>query len=299
MNNILFIAISLTFLLSESSASLYKKNSSATVRIDTIIPDTVLANDGSCGTGFIIEHTGVIVTNHHVIDGAKEIIVELENGIKYNVQGFYYVDENLDIAIMKIPAYGLPTVTLGNSNNLEVLDEVFTIGNPLCNIDANSKNTSSMGNVSQRYTDENGVDWIKFTAPISGGNSGGPLFNMNGEVIGINTATWIGDAQNLNLAVPINYARGYIESGLSFINMKTDYDYLADSWDRYYPEHLNTCYDLEDVNEEECDCIFDAKKENFEHWHYVEFTDEFIDIVDEKCFNQDTVIDNSKNQFNN
>ena len=281
---IIFIVLLSSVLFSESSSLLYKKNSPATVRIDAFVPDNVIRNDGGCGTGFIIDPMGVIVTNHHVIDGAKSISVELESGVKYEVQGFYYIDERLDIAIMKIPAFGLPYVKLGNSNYIEELEEIFTIGNPLCGSDEYSKNTASIGNISQRYTDDEGIDWIKHTAPISSGNSGGPLLNMSGEVIGVNTRVWTGDAQNLNLAIPINYVRGYVESGLLNVNIPVDYDYVTDSWDRYYSEQLKNCNER-DFSEEQCECVFNMKKENFEHWHYVELTDNFIEIVNEKCFN--------------
>tara|TARA_Y100001970_G_scaffold122493_2_gene151832 strand:+ start:3632 stop:6763 length:3132 start_codon:yes stop_codon:yes gene_type:complete len=298
IQNFILIIISLNLLLSQSSAELYKKNSPATVRIDAIVPDDIVGNDGGCGTGFIIDQMGIIVTNHHVIDGAKSVTVELESGIKYEVQGFYYVDERLDIAIMKIPAFGLPYVQLGNSNYIEELEEIFTIGNPLCIADEYSKNTASIGNISQRYTDDDGIDWIKHTAPISSGNSGGPLFNMSGEVIGINTQVWTGDAQNLNLAVPINYVRGYVESGLLYANIAVDYDYVSDSWDRYYPEQLNDCNDFE-WSDQQCECIFNVKMKNFDHWNYVQYTDEFIDIVDNECFSSTTTTNNSNNKVKN
>ena len=109
-----------SILFPQSFKKIFKKNSPACVRIDTEIPDDMYGDVGGCGSGFIIDESGIIITNHHVIDGAKKIYVTLENGIVYEAQGFYIVDERLDFAILQIPGFDLPTLRLGDSKNIDV-----------------------------------------------------------------------------------------------------------------------------------------------------------------------------------
>ncbi|HEX5035246.1 MAG TPA: Do family serine endopeptidase, partial [bacterium] len=161
----------------------------------------------SLGSGFILNKDGYILTNHHVVSGADEIQVKLSDGrtFKARVAGS---DPNTDIAVIKIDAHdSLPTVSLGNSDGLEIGDWVLAIGNPF-----GLTQTVTAGIVSAKgrvigagpYD-----DFIQTDASINPGNSGGPLFNLKGEVVGINTAI-VASGQGLGFAIPINMAKQVI-----------------------------------------------------------------------------------------
>jgi serine protease Do len=137
------------------------------------------------GSGFVISEDGFVVTNNHVIDGADEILVEFFDGkeLKARVVG---TDPNTDIALLKVEADGpLPFVPFGDSDTARVGDWVIAMGNPL-----GQGFSLSVGIVSARNRALSGTydDYIQTDAAINRGNSGGPLFNMEGEVIGVNTA---------------------------------------------------------------------------------------------------------------
>src|SRR6516165_644060 len=140
----------------------------------------------SLGSGFIIDPQGYIVTNRHVIEGAYEIIVTLQDKtmLKADVVGYCHV---VDLAVLKVNAMKpLPTVKLGDSDKVRAGDPVLAIGNPL-----GYGGSVSAGIVSALMRDIHlsPVDeFIQTDAAINHGNSGGPLFNMNGEVVGVNTA---------------------------------------------------------------------------------------------------------------
>jgi len=276
-------------IIAQSANNIYQNNSPATVQIYTLVGNDVIG----CGSGFIVDHKGTIVTNHHVIEGAESIEVELMNGEKYNVRGFYIINEEKDIAIMDIAGFDLPYTELGNSNTIQVGDEVSTIGNPLCIEDPYSKNTFTKGNVSQIFNDNAGIKWIKFTAPISSGNSGGPLLNAYGEVIGIVTAS-IGDSdtdisQNLNFAVPINYVRGYLKDEFTDDDIKyqVDYDHYSLGTNQHHSNSQEWNYDTRDLmitnclnmdgydtNIEQCKCIYETLSDYFNSPDEIDFNDE-------------------------
>lgn len=155
------------------------------------------------GSGFIVGANGVIVTNFHVIQSAKEISVKLKDGRTFPVAGVVYFDANRDICILKINAEDLPAVVLGDSTNTKIGEKLYCIGNPL-----GYDYTFSDGMLSgiRNYND---LKWLQFTAPISSGNSGGPLINSRGEVIGMVTFQST-EGQNLNFALSINEVKPYI-----------------------------------------------------------------------------------------
>lgn len=166
------------------------------------------AADGG-GTGFVIDKNGTIVTNHHVIDEARSVKIKLFSGTSYTDVDLLEDDAALDLAILRIdparPSDGsagdLTVVTLGDSEKIQVGERAISIGNPL-----GLEHTLTDGLVSARRVYE-GKQWIQMSVPVSPGNSGGPVFNTHGEVIGITTAQiggMFGRAQNLNLAVPVN-----------------------------------------------------------------------------------------------
>ena len=146
------------------------------------------------GSGFFISSDGKIVTNYHVIDAATEGTVTLNGGHKYDVASVLGYDKDQDLAVIRISGTGFPICTLGDSSKVAVGDPVVAIGSPL-----GIQNTVSEGIVSKLWEDGS----LQITAPISPGSSGGALFNMYGEVIGV--TTWkIRNGENMNLAVPVN-----------------------------------------------------------------------------------------------
>ncbi len=165
----------------------------------------------SLGSGFIIDPAGVVVTNNHVIDGADEITVTLQDNttLKATLIGH---DDRWDLAVLKVnPAKPLPAVHFGNSDNARVGDWVLAIGNPF-----GLGGTVTAGIVSARGRDiQQGPydDFIQTDAAINRGNSGGPLFNMDGEVIGINTAILSpsGGSIGLGFSIPSGEAKVVID----------------------------------------------------------------------------------------
>lgn len=152
------------------------------------------------GTGFLVDDQGTFVTNHHVIEGAASLRVELSTGEQFTQVYSLVTDADRDIAILRIPAEHTTAAVLGMDRDLEVGDPVFVMGNPL-----GLDRTFSNGMVSAKRLIE-GTENIQITAPISPGSSGGPVMNERGEVIGI--ASWYVEyGQNLNMAVPIRYVR--------------------------------------------------------------------------------------------
>lgn len=154
------------------------------------------------GTGFIIGDDGLIVTNYHVIESGESVEVSLHDGTTVGEVWVLAENQQLDLALLQIESDAQLTVAeLGDSDVVEVGERVVAIGNPL-GLDY----TMTDGLVSARRV-WRGRKMIQMSVPISPGNSGGPLFNMKGEVVGINTAG-LGNAfnrgENLNLAVPVN-----------------------------------------------------------------------------------------------
>ena len=156
------------------------------------------------GTGFIIDKDGHILTNHHVIEGAERILVKLTDGrsLFAEVVG---TDPDTDIALIKVPSDGkLAHATLGNSDDLRVGEWVCAIGNPLA-----YEHTVTVGVVSfigRKLFDMSLDNYIQTDAAINFGNSGGPLINTRGEVIGINSAI-SRQASSIGFAIPINQAK--------------------------------------------------------------------------------------------
>lgn len=136
------------------------------------------------GSGFVISADGYIVTNNHVIDGADEIEIEFKDGHKRPAK-VLGTDPKTDIALLKVEAKDLPFVKFGDSDKARVGDWVLALGNPL-----GQGFSASSGIISARNRELSGTydDYLQTDAAINRGNSGGPLFNMNGEVVGVNTA---------------------------------------------------------------------------------------------------------------
>jgi len=167
----------------------------------------------AAGSGFIVSSNGYIATNKHVASNTTDTYsVELTTGKSYAAQ-VVYQDPSNDIAIMKIHATGLPTLSLGDSSNLELGQTVIAIGNALGQYQ-NTVDTGVVSGVNRTITaSEEGSgpsetlnNIIQTDAEINSGNSGGPLLNITGQVIGINTAV-AQNAQGIGFAIPINQAR--------------------------------------------------------------------------------------------
>jgi hypothetical protein len=160
------------------------------------------------GTGFLVSKDGRIVTNYHVIKDASSAIVKFPDGAFYDVDGVVAFDKVRDLAIIKTHGQNFPVVTLGNSDRVQVGQEIVAIGSPL-----SLESTVSSGIVSGiRTIEEEGGKFLQITAPISPGSSGGPLFNMGGEVVGI-TTLYLKGGENLNFAIPINDAKRLLSAG--------------------------------------------------------------------------------------
>ncbi len=157
------------------------------------------------GSGFIVSSNGVILTNAHVVDGAQEVTVKLTDRreLKAKVIG---VDRQTDIAVLKIDAKDLPVVKLGDPNIIRVGEPVLAIGSPF-----GFENTATSGivsAVSRSLPEGTYTPFIQTDAAVNPGNSGGPLFNTRGEVIGINSqiVSHTGGYQGLSFAIPIDVA---------------------------------------------------------------------------------------------
>lgn len=194
----------------------YKMNVGAVCGIATQVTTNVWGQTAtaSCtGSGFVLTQDGYVVTNNHVVSSADagSIVVKLYSGEEYPAV-VIGADSMSEVALLKIDAAGLQTVTIGDSDQLEVGETVAAIGNPLGELTF----TMTAGYVSalDREINTNGkpINMLQTDAAINSGNSGGPLFDMNGNVIGITTAKYSGSSssgasiEGVGFAVPINDA---------------------------------------------------------------------------------------------
>jgi len=159
----------------------------------------------SLGSGFVIDADGYIMTNAHVVDGADEIMVRLNDrrDLKAELVG---ADEKTDVAVLKVDADNLPTLNLGDSDGLKVGEWVAAIGSPF-GFD-HSVTAGIISAINRTLPRDAYVPFIQTDVAINPGNSGGPLFNLDGEVIGINSQifTRSGGFMGLSFAIPINVA---------------------------------------------------------------------------------------------
>nr|WP_241735324.1 HhoA/HhoB/HtrA family serine endopeptidase [Cyanobacterium stanieri] len=161
------------------------------------------------GSGFIVDGSGIILTNAHVVSDADKVTITLKDGRKFSGQ-VMGTDQITDLAVVKVDSQGdlLPTAVLGDSGAVKVGDWAIAVGNPV-----GLDNTVTLGIIStlHRSSSEVGIsdkriDFLQTDAAINPGNSGGPLLNAQGEVIGINTAIRA-DAMGIGFAIPINKAK--------------------------------------------------------------------------------------------
>ena len=159
----------------------------------------------SQGSGFIVREDGAIVTNYHVISDGVDIKVKAGDKV-LKVEGLLYLDKENDIAILKADAENLPVVKIGDIEKLNVGENVYVISSPY-----GLENTITEGVLSGIREINSKRKLLQITAPVSPGSSGGPVFNKNGEVVGIVTFL-IKEAQNLNFAMPVNLIKDKISA---------------------------------------------------------------------------------------
>ena len=206
-----------------NAAQVYKANVNSTVGITTEITTTnwwgYQSTAAAAGSGFILTEDGYVLTNQHVIDKANTITVAMYDGTSYPATLVGY-DKNNDIAVLKIDAKGLIPVTLGDSDALQVGDEVIAIGNPLGELTFSlTKGNVSALNRPVTLSSSVTMELIQTDAAINSGNSGGALFNMYGEVVGITNAKYSSSGysseasiDNIGFAIPINSIREIVSS---------------------------------------------------------------------------------------
>ena len=203
-------------------AEVYATNVGSTVGITTSITSTNFwgqtTTSAASGSGFIISDDGYIVTNYHVIEGSSSITVSTYDNKSYKATliGYY---ESLDLAVLKVDATGLAPVILGNSDNMNVGDQVIAIGNPLGELTF-SLTSGSVSALSRDITMSSGLtmNLLQTDCAINSGNSGGALFNLYGEVIGITNAKYSSGSgssasiDNIGFAIPINAVKSIVKS---------------------------------------------------------------------------------------
>jgi tetratricopeptide (TPR) repeat protein len=226
--NLLFISfiigiLSFPVLSFADAEKIFKENSKAVVVVVTFNEKDEPISQGS---GFVVRADGAVVTNYHVISNAKGIKVKAGDKV-LDVEGLIYEDKGNDLVILKAKGEKLPIVKIGDIEKEKIGEKVYVISSP-----KGLENTISDGLLSgiREITSEKKV--LQITAPVSPGSSGGPVFNKDGEVIGIATFL-LEEAQNLNFAMPVNVIKGKI-GNKKITTIKdseiTDYKKTAEYW---------------------------------------------------------------------
>ena len=201
-------------------AEVYAANVQSTVGITTSVTTNYWGyqtTSAASGSGFILSSDGYILTNYHVIENSSAISVACYDGKSYDATLIGY-DESNDIAVLKVDAQGLVPVILGSSDNMNVGDSVIAIGNPLGELTF-SLTAGTVSALDRQVTMSTGVtmNLIQTDCAINSGNSGGALFNLYGEVVGITNAKYSSSSSgasidNIGFAIPINDVRSIVES---------------------------------------------------------------------------------------
>lgn len=203
-------------------AEVYAANVNSTVGIVTSSVTTNFwgqqTTSAAAGSGFILTDDGYILTNYHVVEGANSVTVSTFDGKEYaaSIRGY---DESNDVAVLKIEAEGLTPVVVGDSDNMNVGDSVVAIGNPLGELTFSlTSGTVSALNREVTISSGSAMELIQTDCAINSGNSGGALFNMYGEVVGITNAKYSGSSSsgasidNIAFAIPMNNVYGIVTS---------------------------------------------------------------------------------------
>ena len=227
-----------------TAAEVYAANVNSTVGIVTSAVTTNFwgqqTQSAAAGSGFIFTDDGYIITNYHVIEGANTVTVSTYDGTQYDAKIIGY-DESNDVAVLKVEAEGLTPVVIGSSSKLNVGDGVVAIGNPLGELTF-SLTAGAVSALNRDVTMSSGStqELIQTDCAINSGNSGGALFNMYGEVVGITNAKYSGSSgsgasiDNIGFAIPMDdvyniitsiIEKGYIEKpyiGVSVISVSDE-----------------------------------------------------------------------------
>ena len=227
-----------------TAAEVYAANVNSTVGIVTSAVTTNFwgqqTQSAAAGSGFIFTDDGYIITNYHVIEGANTVTVSTYDGTQYDAKIIGY-DESNDVAVLKVDAQGLTPVVIGSSSKLNVGDNVVAIGNPLGELTF-SLTAGAVSALNRDVTMSSGStqELIQTDCAINSGNSGGALFNMYGEVVGITNAKYSGSSgsgasiDNIGFAIPMDdvyniitsiIEKGYIEKpyiGVSVISVSDE-----------------------------------------------------------------------------
>lgn len=214
-----------------TAAQVYAKNVQSVVLIEATVTTEFFGQSSSgmsAGSGFVLTENGYVVTNFHVVEGASSVDVVLYDGTSHSASLVGY-DQTNDLAVLKVEAEGLSPVELGSSDDLIVGDQVVAIGNPLGELTA----TLTVGYVSAKErtvnTDGTVITMIQTDAAINSGNSGGPLFNMKGQVVGITTAKYSGASssgasiEGIGFAIPMSDVQEGIRELIDFGYIKSAY----------------------------------------------------------------------------
>lgn len=191
------------------------------------------------GSGFILTSDGYVLTNYHVIESAyqnkADITVMTHDGTKYTASVVGFEQEN-DVAVLKIDGENLPHVTIGDSDNMKVGDEVYAVGNPLGELDFSmtTGHVSALDRLIATDNSSESINMFQFDAAVNSGNSGGPVYNTAGEVVGVVTAKYSDSGvEGLSFAIPINDAatiandlitKGYV-TGKAYMGVTLRNDY--------------------------------------------------------------------------
>ena len=202
-----------------SASQVYAMNVNSVVAISNMATTNIYGQEtkmASSGSGFIISEDGYVVSNYHVVEGADRLSVITYDGTEYPAKLVGY-DQSNDVSLLKIEATGLDPVAIGSSDALIVGDQVVAIGNPLGELTS----TLTVGYISAKDRTINtdgtyNINMMQTDAAINSGNSGGPLFNMKGEVIGITTAKYTGSSssgatiEGIGFAIPMDDVMGIL-----------------------------------------------------------------------------------------
>lgn len=202
-------------------AEVYATNVNSTVGITTSVTTNYWGyqtTSAASGSGFILSDDGYILTNYHVVKGSDSITVSLYNDSSYDAALIGY-DESNDIAVLKVEAKNLVPVVLGDSENMNVGDSVVAIGNPLGELTF-SLTAGTISAMDREITMSTGatMNLTQTDCAINSGNSGGALFNLYGEVIGVTNAKYSGSGNgaasidNIGFAIPVNHIRDIVQS---------------------------------------------------------------------------------------
>lgn len=194
----------------------------------------------SAGSGVIVDaREGIILTNHHVIDNAEQVTIQLQDGTEYSAE-IVGSDKGTDVGVLKVDASGLSEINIADSENLEVGDFVVAIGNPFGL--GHTVTSGIVSGLSRSGISRGGYeDFIQTDAAINPGNSGGALINLNGELVGINTAilSRSGGNNGIGFAIPSNMAKnimdqiiehGEVKRGLLGVTIQDVTDGIADEF---------------------------------------------------------------------